>query len=281
MKWKRTTYKNINMQYSETSTLRLDRALLAKRVKEVYTQVASNPKEPFHFETGRTLAERLGYPAYVLNKIPSKALESFSGVGYFFHMPTIEQDSSIVDLGSGSGTDVFFAALLAGPAGDVTGIDMTDMQLEKSSGLAKQHGFSNVSFVKSYIESLPLGDNSADVVISNGVINLSADKEAVFSEVARILKPGGQLVLSDIVSAAPLPVQVTGDADLWAACVGGALPLDQYAGYITNAGLRVLNVETNLQYMFLSQSAQHLAERYGIRSISLLAEKNFIAFKTQ
>ncbi len=200
------------------STERLDVADLQRRVQDVYQQVAQQPHRNYHFELGRGLALRLGYPVDLLDKLPVEALESFAGVGYFLDLAAPQPGERVLDLGSGSGTDSFAAAALVGPTGDVTGVDMTKAQLAKAERLRDTAGLEQVRFVEGHIEDLPLADGSCDVVISNGVINLSADKAAAFAEAARVLVPGGRLALADIVAARPLAESITCNAELWAAC---------------------------------------------------------------
>jgi arsenite methyltransferase len=251
----------------------LDKLELENRVKSMYREVAETPTNNFHFEMGRSLAERLGYPVNLLDRIPPPAVDSFAGVGYFFNLIAIPKGSKIVDLGSGSGTDAFIAALLTGPNGSVTGIDMTSDQLVKAKRLRDQYGFRNVQFLKGYIEDVPLPGYSADVIISNGVVNLSADKRGVFEEAARMLRPGGQLVLSDIVSEETLPETITCNAALWASCIGGAIPLEEYIDLIEQAGFKLVTTTINPRYSFLSDSARSATIKYGIRSVSLVAVK--------
>ena len=169
---------------------------LEQRVKDMYREVAEEPFNEFHFETGRHLAERLGYPSDHLDAIPPPSIDSFAGVGYYFDLAAINAGETVVDLGSGSGTDSFLAARQTGADGRVIGIDMTEAQLAKATRLATEHGFANVEFRDSYIEQLPLDSGSADVVISNGVINLSPDKAKVFAEAARVLRRGGRLAIA-------------------------------------------------------------------------------------
>ncbi len=247
---------------------------LEMKVKEMYQNVAQSPKDQFHFEMGRELAEKLGYPPSDLDRIPKDAIESFAGVGYHFGLAGIKESEHVLDLGSGSGMDAFFAALKVGKTGTVTGVDMTEAQLGKSNALKDRFKWDMVAFRKGYIETLPFPNGSFDVVVSNGVINLTTKKEDVFNEVARILKPGGRLAISDIVTDQVLPEGITCDATLWASCIGGAMQVDQYKTAIEGAGLRVVSVQENPQYQFISSSAQGASEKFGVKSISLLAMKS-------
>ncbi len=251
----------------------LDTASLEDQVKDMYSKVAREPEGDYHFEMGRPLTERLGYAPEDLDRIPEDAIASFAGVGYYFDLAGLKQGEHVIDLGSGSGTDTFIAALKVGPKGSVIGVDMTDDQLAKAEGLRIGAGFTQVSYHKGYIEDLSVADGSLDAVISNGVINLSPDKAAVFKEAARVLKPGGRLALSDIVTRVQLPEGITCDADLWAACIGGALQEDDYKAMIEAAGLSVTEVRDNDAYRFISDGASSATEKFGVKSISLLAVK--------
>jgi ubiquinone/menaquinone biosynthesis C-methylase UbiE len=246
---------------------------LRTRVQDMYRMVADEPTGEFHFEMGRPLAERLGYPSDELDQIPSAAIESFAGVGYYFDLANLRKGESVLDLGSGSGMDSFLAARKVGPTGSVIGIDMTDAQLEKATRLARDAGIQNITFQKSYIETLNLEDSSINVVISNGVINLCPDKKSVFREIARVLKRHGRMAIADIVTEKELPEKVTCDASLWAACIGGALQQKTYRTLIEDAGLRINAVREQPDYRFLSKSAQGASRDYGVKSICLEAEK--------
>jgi ubiquinone/menaquinone biosynthesis C-methylase UbiE len=256
-----------------TTTRRLDTTELEDRVKHMYEEVALEPQREFHFETGRPLAERLGYPAADLDRIPAAAIDSFAGVGYFLDLAAIEPGETVLDLGSGSGMDSLLAARQVGSAGRVVGLDMTDEQLDKSRRLAGEAGLEQVEFRRGYIEDPPVPDASIDVVISNGVLNLSADKAAVFAQVARVLRPGGRLALSDIVTERALPDSVTCNAGLWAACIGGAMQNDAYQEAIEQAGLAIKVVRRNDDYRFLSDQAVNAATTWGVMSISLIARR--------
>jgi arsenite methyltransferase len=246
---------------------------LETKVQDMYREVAENPRGEFHFEMGRALAERLGYSAADLDRIPAEAIESFAGVGHFFNLAELKPGECVVDLGSGSGMDTFLAALYVGSAGKVIGIDMTDAQRLKSQGLRDRDGFDRVDYRKGYIEEVPVESLTADCVISNGVINLSADKGRVFREAARVLKPGGRLAIADIVTETPLPESVVCNATLWAACIGGALQVDAYRREIEGAGLTLVSQVENSAYGFISDRAQGAVKKYGVRSVSLLARK--------
>jgi ubiquinone/menaquinone biosynthesis C-methylase UbiE len=257
----------------EQAHIAFDPKDLEAKVQSMYRSVAENPHGEFHFEMGRALAERLGYDPADLDRVPAEAIESFAGVGYYFHLADVREGETVVDLGSGSGMDTFIAALKVGRAGKVIGIDMTDAQLAKAERLRRAAGFDAVKFQKGHIEEVPLPDGSADVVISNGVINLAPDKDRVFAEAARLLKPGGRFAISDIVTEQQLPEGIVCNADLWAACIGGAAQQDDYRSMIQKAGLRVDRVEDNPSYRFISDNAQGASRRYGVKSISLLASK--------
>ena len=256
-----------------TGTRQLDTSELEQRVKHMYEEVALEPERDFHFETGRALAERLGYAAAELDRIPAEAIDSFAGVGHFLDLAALAPGETVLDLGSGSGMDSFLAALSVGPEGRVVGVDMTDAQLAKATLLAADAGLANVEFRNGYIERPPVEDGSVDCVISNGVINLSPDKPAVFAAAARALRPGGRLALSDIVSAEQLPEGVTCDASLWAACIGGAMQRDRYRDAIEAAGFAIVSVRDNPEYRFVSDRADNATQKYGVKSISLLARR--------
>lgn len=254
-------------------TPKLNTVDLEQKVKKMYKDVALHPEAEYHFEMGRGLAEKLGYEKDDLDTIPAAAIESFAGVGYYFDIADIKEGETVLDLGSGSGMDAFVAALKVGKEGKVHGADMTDEQLEKSERLSKQYHFENVSFHKSYIEKLPFPDATFDVVISNGVINLCPDKEKVFKEVSRVLKPSGRMAIADIVTEKQLPENVVCNTTLWASCIGGASQQDNYRQAIESAGMKVSLVKNNDTYGFISKSAKGASKDFGVKSISLLAHK--------
>jgi len=245
---------------------------LEAKVRDMYRHVAEEPQGKYHFELGRPLADRLGYTAEVLDQVPVGAIESFAGVGFFFDLAGLREGEQVIDLGSGTGMDALFAAQLVGSAGRVVGIDFTAEQLGKARRLAGEAGFAQVEFRDGRIESLPAEDESFDCAISNGVINLSPQKEAVFAEAARVLRPGGRLAIADIVSEQQLKESIVCDADLWASCIGGAAQEDAYREAIEAAGLRVEEIREN-PYEFISDQALSAGAKYGVKSVSLLAVK--------
>ena len=245
---------------------------LESNIKRMYTDVAEHPEVEYHFEMGRKLAERLGYTKEELDGIPQEAVDSFAGVGHVFELADMKAGDVVLDLGSGSGMDSFCAANKVGKTGEVFGIEMTNAQLEKARKLKQTGTFDQAYFVAGHIESLPIIANSIDVVISNGVINLSSKKKNVFKEAARVLKTGGKLVIADIISNKKLPDSITSNATLWAACIGGAMELNEYTNYIRHAGFEVKAVKEN-SYTFISSSARDAMETYGVRSLSILAIK--------
>ncbi len=247
----------------------LDVEKLEREVKGVYRAVAEAPGEEYHFEMGRALAERLGYLEADLDRVPTAAVESFAGVGYHFDLAALQPGDDVLDLGSGSGTDAFVAALHVGETGSVTGLDMTEQQLEKSRQLRDEVGLDNLSFERGYIEDLPFEDETFDVVVSNGVINLSAQKERVFEEASRVLRSDGRLALSDIISETPMPDSIKTNADLWAACIGGAMQINGYTDVIEASGFDVTEVRENPQYEFISKQAQGACQKYGVKSVSV------------
>lgn len=254
------------------TTTTVDTRELELKVKDMYRHVAERPGGDYHFELGRPLAERLGYPAEVLDRIPDGAIESFAGVGYFFDLAELREGESVLDLGSGSGMDVFFAARRVGAGGRVVGVDFTAQQLAKARRLAADAGFGQVELCEGRIEAAPAADAEFDCVISNGVINLSPRKDRVFAEVARVLRPGGRLAIADIVSEQQLKESIVCDAGLWASCIGGAAQQDAYRAAIEGAGLRIDEIRQN-PYEFISDRARDASAKYGVKSVSVLATK--------
>ena len=198
-----------------TDDLPVDPALLREEVRAKYRDVALEPGASFHFHTGRRLAARLGYEEAVVDSLPDAAVESFAGVANPFSLRRLEAGERVVDIGSGAGFDSFVAARQVGATGRVIGIDMTAEMLKKSRETADTLGLPNVDFREGFAEAIPVGDAWADVVISNGVINLCADKRQAFAEIFRVLRPGGMLQFADIANGRPVPPEALRDIDLW------------------------------------------------------------------
>lgn len=195
----------------------VDPEQLREEVRKKYREVACNPHGKYHFHTGRLNARRLGYEAGVVDPMPDAAVESFAGVANPFSLRRLQPGEKVVDAGSGAGFDCFIAAQQVGPEGQVIGVDMLDTMLAKSRETAASMGLRNTEFREGLLEELPVPDGWADVVISNGVINLCADKKAAFQEIWRVLKPGGRLQFADIANGKPVPASALSIIDLWTA----------------------------------------------------------------
>jgi arsenite methyltransferase len=195
--------------------LLVDPEALREQVRDKYREVAVDPQAAFHFHTGRGLAARLGYEPAAVDALPDRAVESFAGVGDPFSLRPLSAGEHVVDIGSGAGFDSFIAAGQVGPGGRVVGVDMTPEMLAKSSATAEALGYAHVEFREGLAEAVPVADGWADVVISNGVINLCADKQAVFAEIRRVLRPGGRVQFADIANGRPVPPEALRDIDLW------------------------------------------------------------------
>ena len=188
---------------------------LRGEIQKEYASVAKNPDKGFHFHTGRKLAGILGYDESLLDGIPEAAIESFAGTGNPFSVGEVAAGEKIVDLGSGAGIDSLIAGKLVGPTGQVIGIDMTPEMLAKAHQAATESWMSHVEFREGLVESLPVEDGWADVIISNGVVNLCPDKVGLFREMSRALKPGGRLQIGDIMVQKAVPDGAKQDIDLW------------------------------------------------------------------
>lgn len=203
------------MSGSVTHSPALDTDQLRQAIQIEYAAVAQSPEQGFHFHTGRHLAHLLGYDEAWLDGVPESSLESFAGTGNPFSLGTFQPGQWVVDVGCGAGLDSLIAARMVGPQGQVIGLDMTPAMLEKARRGAATAGLSNVAFHEGYAEALPLPEGWADVVISNGALNLMPDKEAALIEMARVLKPGGHLQIGDILVQKPLPTSAKRQIDLW------------------------------------------------------------------
>jgi arsenite methyltransferase len=227
----------MSQQQSNTeTTTAVDPEALRSEVRVKYTEVATNPDGQFHFHTGRPLAELLGYPESTLAAMPDEAVASFAGVDNPFRAGRLPVGGCVVDLGSGGGFDCFVAAELVGATGSVIGVDMTPAMLERSRRVANEMGLRNVEFREGILEAVPVPDGWADVVISNGVLNLVADKEQVLAEAHRVLRSGGVLQFADIAVGGAVPEAAKCDIELWTDCIAGGLSVDEWCSYIEGAG---------------------------------------------
>lgn len=208
-------------------------------VTEMYTDVARHPGKTFHFPTGRLACLFVGYPAAQLDALPPTAVESFAGVGYAFAAGVIRTGDSVLDIGSGSGTDALLAGMLVGRDGAVRGLDMTPAMLDKLRANIAAMGAAQVQPLEGNAEDIPLPAASVDVVTSNGVLNLVPDKPRAFAEIARVLKPGGRLQLADIALSTAVSDKSRADPKLWAECVVGAVTEDDYVALLRAAGFDV------------------------------------------
>ena len=251
----------------------VDKLELEIKVKDMYRDVALNPFEVYHFRMGKELALDLGYLEVDLINVPQEAIDSFAGVGYYFDLAELRQGETVLDLGSGSGMDVFIASRQVGEKGKIMGIDMTIDQLDKAERLVKENDIKNIELVKGTFEELPFEENTFDVVVSNGSINLTPNKEKLFKEVYKVLKPSGRLAISDIVTDLQLPDSVTCDSTLWASCIGGAVQIDSYEEIMTKTGFLVKLKRENLKYSFISKQAKGASKKWGVKSYSFLALK--------
>jgi arsenite methyltransferase len=192
----------------------VDVGLLKSEIKKTYASVSEEPEKDFIFPTGRAWAEDLGYPDE-LSQVPDFVAESFAGVANPWTLGRLEPGERVLDIGSGAGTDSLIAALMVGPEGSVTGIDMTPEMIENARKGAAELGLNNVTFVEGEAETLPFADSSFDVVISNGVIDLIPDKNAVFGEIYRVLEPGGRIQIADVTIQQPVSDEGRRNIDLW------------------------------------------------------------------
>lgn len=245
------------------------REFIFRAVSDMYTDVALHPAKTFHFPTGRLACLFVGYPADELDALPSAAVESFAGVGYPFAAGVIGSDDIVLDIGSGSGTDALLAARLA-PHGRVHALDMTAAMLEKIRRNVTVAGAGHVQVHEGNAESIPLPDASVDVVTSNGVLNLVPDKPRAFAEIARVLRPGGRVQISDICLENPVSDKSRNDPKLWAECVVGAVVEADYLALLGAAGIAA-EVIRRQDYFSGSVSAdtRRAAKALGAHAITL------------
>ena len=193
----------------------VDVDVLRSEIEKTYTEVSTEPAKDFIFPTGRAWAEDLGYPEPELSRVPEATMKSFAGVANPHTLGRIDEGATVLDLGCGAGTDLLIAAQMVGPSGRVIGVDMTAPMLQRAGASAAEMGLTNVELHESLIESLPVPDASIDVVISNGVIDLVPDKDVVFDEIDRVLRPGGRLQIADVVIHTEVSEDARDRIDLW------------------------------------------------------------------
>jgi SAM-dependent methyltransferase len=252
-----------------------NKAFIFKAVEAMYTDVASRPGAVFHFPTGRLACLFVGYPAEQLDCLPAEATESFAGVGYPFAADVVRLGDTVLDVGSGSGTDSLIAAMLTGPTGAVYALDMTRAMRQKVRSNAATMRARHVHVIGGNAEQIPLPAASIDVVTSNGVLNLVPDKPAAFAEIARVLKPGGRIQISDIALRVPVSEKSRADPRLWAECVVGAIVEDDYVGLLQSAGLDV-DVIREMDYFAgsVSASTRRAAQGLGAHAVVLRGRKS-------
>jgi arsenite methyltransferase len=251
------------------------REVIFDAVRRMYTDVALMPGREFHFPTGRRACELVGYPAEQLDRLPAAAVESFAGVGYPFAAAVIRIGETVLDIGSGSGTDAFIAAGLVGPSGRVIGLDLTEAMRDKLRAIAAAAGAANLEVLAGNAEAIPLPEASVDVVSSNGVLNLVPDKPRAIREIARVLRAGGRLQIADVVVRTLPSEACRAHPELWAECVVGATTVESYVAGFEAAGLCDVEMLSQSDYFAGSSNAEtrRVAASFGGHSIVLRARK--------
>lgn len=249
--------------------------VIQEAVRAMYTAVADRPEEEYHFPTGRRACEYVGYPVEQLDRLPVRAIESFAGVGYPFAAGVIREGDVVLDIGSGSGTDLLLAALLTGPAGSAIGLDMTASMRRKAARNARLAGMDHVEVIDGSAEEIPLPDASVDVVTSNGVINLVPDKEKAIREIHRVLRPGGRVQIADIVVRDLPSDECRSEPQLWAECIVGATTGEDYLATFRSVGFDAVKQLSGLDYFAASHSepTRRTASGFGAHSMVMRAEK--------
>lgn len=245
---------------------------LRTAIRKEYAAVADDPERGFHFHTGSRLAAILGYPEDWIAALPPSAVESMAGTGNPFALGEVRPGEHVVDCGSGAGTDSLIAARLVGRGGFVIGIDLTPEMLAKARHSAELAGLTNVEFREGLLEAMPVPTGWADVIISNGVLNLVPDKAAALAEMRRVLRPGGRLQLVDIVLSRPVAGVSKQDVSLWTGCIAGGLLEDQLRELVEAAGFRDVAIVRGVDVF--SGAPQHSnAEAFGTVSAGITASK--------
>ena len=249
-----------------------DPELLRRTVREAYAQVALDPRGVIGSYGGRPLAAKLGYPAHLVETLPEQAVESFAGVNNPFSLRTLKRGEKVVDVGSGAGFDAFIAAHAVGETGHVIGVDMTPEMVTKAQRTAKALGLHQVEFRQGLAENLPIEDGWADVVISNGVINLSDHKPSVLAEIYRALRAGGALQFADVATGRPVPSEASCDLSLRAFCIGGGHTLTAWQALLEQAGLIDLTIGPPFDN-FAGTPGEEQARNYDVHGHAFLAFK--------
>ena len=257
---------------TEISTATVDVESLRAAIRAEYTAVAEHPEQGFHFHTGARLAAILGYPEPWIAALPPGAVESMAGTGNPFALGELLPGERVVDCGSGSGADSLIAARMVGPDGSVIGVDMTPEMLVKARRNAEVAGLLNVEFREGVLEELPAPDEWADVVISNGVLNLVPDKALALAECFRILRPGGRIQLADIVLDRPVPGGSKSDVSLWTGCIAGGLLEDELIRLVEEAGFRNVEVRRGVD-VFDGAPQQSSAADFGTVGAGITGRK--------
>lgn len=251
------------------------REVIFDAIRRMYSDLALSPSREYHFPTGRRACEFVGYPAELLDRLPEAAVESFAGVGYPFAAAVIRPGDTVLDIGSGSGTDALIAVLQVGPRGRVLGMDLTPAMRDKLRATAAATGVTNLEVLAGNAEAIPLPAASVDVVTSNGVLNLVPEKQAAFREIVRVLRPGGRLQLADIVVETLPSAACRSQPELWAECIVGAITADWYVAGFEAAGLRGIEVLGRQDYFSGSgnEETRKVAGSVGAHSIVLRGRK--------
>jgi arsenite methyltransferase len=257
---------------ADTDRLVVDPEALRASVREKYREVAAQPAGAFHFHTGRPLAALLGYDRELVGRLPDRAVESFAGVANPFILRPLAAGERVIDLGSGAGFDCFVAAGRVGPGGRVVGVDMTPEMLDKARETARQLGLDNIEFREGIIEDLPVDDGWADVVTSNGVLNLVADKQRAMREIYRVLRPGAALAFADIAIGRAVPDEAVCNIDLWTDCIAGGQSLDAWRQLMREAGFVDLEVGPAVD-TFCGARGEANARAYDVVAHAFLAHR--------
>jgi SAM-dependent methyltransferase len=256
----------------ETTTPSVDITELREAVRTEYAAVAQHPDRGFHFHTGRGLAVLLRYPPEWIDELPTEAVDSMAGTGNPFALGTIGPGEHVVDCGSGAGADSLIAARLVTPDGAVIGVDMTPEMLARARTSLRSSGLGNVEFREGLLESLPVDSGWADVVISNGALNLVPDKAAALGEMFRVLRPGGRLQVVDIVLASEVPADAKADVTLWTGCIAGGLLSAQLSSLVAGAGFVDVEILPG-EDVFAGAPQESSAAEFGTVSVGIRGRK--------